>query len=68
MTKHYTFTVAVPEGTDPGEFNFVRALLDAVEPGAGGHCLGITYGSGDWTNYSHHRLGVDLRSMFVERP
>jgi hypothetical protein len=66
MTRHYTFTVSVPEGVDPGEWKFVRALLDTVEPGAGGHCLEITPGT-NATRHAHHRLGVEVGSRVVER-
>jgi hypothetical protein len=66
MTRHYTFTVEVPDESDPGDWAFVRALLDAIEPGASGHCLGREYGT-NADYHTHHRLGVIIGSRVVER-
>lgn len=54
MPQQYYIQLTVPEDRDPGSFMFVRALLDAIEDGAGGHTLGVPSS----TTYVHNRLGV----------
>lgn len=57
----YTITVEVPAEADPGDWMFVSALLDSIEPGAAAHTLGV-YRASDRgpMHYKHHRLGVDI--------
>lgn len=37
-----------------------RAILEAIEPGAGAHCIEHWKGSGGRIGWTHHRLGVDI--------
>lgn len=52
-------TVNLDRGNDIDPFRVVRAILEGIEPGAGGHCLRRIEGQG-CVEYEHHRLNVRI--------
>ena len=45
-----------------------RAILEAIEPGAGGHCVARHYSSDGGTTTRHFRLGVTIEIVPAPRP
>jgi hypothetical protein len=67
VTRHYTITVEVPDDVAPGDpWVFVRAALEALEPGAARHCLRITQMQ-ESTSYHHTRLDATIGVRVVDR-
>lgn len=45
-----------------------RAILEAIEPGAGGHCVARIHTEAGGLVTQHHRLGVTIEIVPAPRP